>query len=165
VRWRDWLGLARGEPQDVDDLAPGEGISLRATEAIEVGEVCDISKLFAALASALPVGAVLYAEGTNIAPDVQEFLGSESVEPAARVTQGTSWPESQQFHVPATPANLMRMHELSLRHAEPEVCDHLVVYRDEDVLISAYDAGFGTVYARRDLPKAALDRLREAAGG
>jgi hypothetical protein len=160
VRWRN---RRRREARDEDELAPGNGISLRLSDAFEVGKVRDLSKLFAALAEAVPEDALLYLEGTDIAPEVADFVAAQSVEPTALVMRGTMWPESQKFHLPATSENLLALHELALRHAEPELCDHLVVYVREQVLISAYDAGFEIVYAHRSLAPAAIDRLREAA--
>lgn len=106
---------------------------------------------------------MLYVEGTSFASDVEELLRERSAEPDTKVTSGTAWPAPSSFHVPATPENLRAFHELALRHAEPEVCTHLVAYRAGQVLVSAYDAGDGTVFVHVGLGPSTIDRLRDAA--
>lgn len=143
------------------DLAPGEGISLREEDAINLGYVGDLYALLRGIEGAMPDDAVLYVEGTAIAPEIEEVLRAHAVEPVAHVTRGTIWPGPRSFHVPTTAVLLRRLCELADRHAAHEICDHLVVYRDGQVLLSAYDAGAETVWVRRDLPEKDLARLRE----
>ena len=45
-------------------------------------------------------------------------------------------------------------------HAAPEICSHLVVYRDEEVLLTAYGAGYGSVYVSKRLSQGQLEQLR-----
>lgn len=156
--WLEWL---KGSKRDPDDLAPGDGISLRLSEAVEIGYVSDLEQLFGAL-SGIPDGSMIYLEGTSAA-DVLAWLERASVPGETLVTRGTAWPATANHHVPATTENLIALAGFAVRHAEPELCGHLVVYRGEQVLVSAYDAGFDTVFAHRDLPESVLDQLREIA--
>jgi hypothetical protein len=142
------------------DLAPGEGISLREEDAVNLGYVDDLHALLRALEEAMPDDAVLYVEGTSIVSAIEELLQVHAIEPVAHVTRGTIWPRPRRFHVPTNRVLLGRLRELADRHAAPEVCDHLVVYRGDEVLLSAYDAGTETVWVRRDFPEEALARLR-----
>lgn len=92
-----------------------------------------------------PEGGILYLEGTTIAPNVAEFLEQSQAEGAMPVAKGTPWPKPRMFHLPITDANIRRLTEMEREHAAPEICDHLVVYREGEVLLTAYDAGYGSV--------------------
>jgi hypothetical protein len=146
------------------DLAPGEGISLREEDAINLGHVGDLYALLRALEEAMPEDAVLYVEGTSTASEIEEFLRANAIEPVTQVTRGTVWPRPRSFHIPTRRPLLRSLRELADRHAEPEICAHLVVYRDDQVLLSAYDAGSETVWVRRDLPEETINRLRGVLG-
>jgi hypothetical protein len=156
-----WLDRFKLTKRDPDDLAPGDGISLRVSQAVEIGYVSDLTKLFDAL-TGLPEGSTIYLEGTSFAPEVTAWLESASVPTGTLVTRGTIWPKPTAYDIPATPQNLSTLARLSERHAEPEMCDHLVVFRGDQVLVSAYDAGYDTVFAQRDLPADVIERLRQA---
>jgi hypothetical protein len=64
--------------------------------------------------------------------------------------------------LPLAGTNLADLRLLAEVHAEPEVADHLVVYRDDAVLLWAHDAGDGYVALSRSLPKETLHRFRAA---
>lgn len=66
------------------------------------------------------------------------------IKPDVRVARNTIWPKQDVFHIPATRQNLDELLELTLNHAEPEICDHLVLYRDRQVLLWLHDASDGT---------------------
>ena len=68
------------------------------------------------------------------------------------------------FHLPLSGTNLGDLRELAERHAEPEVCDHLVVYREGEVLLWAHDAGSGDVMVSRKLPDEAVSGLEDSLG-
>jgi hypothetical protein len=163
MRWLSRWG-ERAKAVDEGDLAPGEGISLNEHEAINLGRVRDLEALLRGIEDAMPQDAVLYVEGTSIASEVKDFLSANATSPTAFVTRGTAWPRPKSFHIPVTPALVGRLREFAECHAAPEMCDHLVVYRDGEVLLSAYDAGWETVWVRRDLPEDALFRLRSTLG-
>jgi len=59
---------------------------------------------------------------------------------------------------------LAEFRNLAENHAEPEVADHLVVYRGEEVLLWALDAGYGYVRVARDLSESIVEALRDALG-
>lgn len=68
------------------------------------------------------------------------------------------------FHLPLIGDNLADLRNLAEKHAEPEVADHLVVYRGDDVLMWAHDAGSGYVDVARDLSQSTLAAFRAALG-
>ena len=76
----------------------------------------------------------------------------------------TLWPKPKVFHIPLTGDTLGQFRDLADKHAAAEVADHLGVYRDEDVLLWAHDAGYGYVYVARDLSESIVEALRDALG-
>jgi hypothetical protein len=139
-----------------------QGLALDEERALDLGRVRDLYALLAAV-EVLPEGSVLYVEGTR-APDIAAFLASHLSAERQLIRRGTVWPRPKIFHLPITPSNLQQFRELADRHAEPEICDHLVVYRGDQVYLAAYDAGFGHVYVSRDLPPETIENLRDRLG-
>lgn len=142
-----------------------EGIQLKSDQAVDLGRVRDLELLFGAL-EALPSDAMLYLEGdaSHTAQEVQALLDAQAREPELSIAIGTWWPRPKRWHIPMTPANLAALREFAGRHASPEMCEHLTVYREGRILLSAHDAGFDHVLAARDLPAEQLADLRRRLG-
>ena len=138
-------------------------LSLDEKDAVDIGYVGDLHRLLAAIEATMPEEAVLYVEGTSISDDIKAFLDANRANEAREVERGTAWPRPATYHLPATRKNLTELRELAEQHAGPEVCNHLVVYHDDRVLVAAYDAGEDNVYVHRDLRDEILTRLRRAA--
>lgn len=122
----------------------------------------DIELLLEAIQAALPEDAVLYLENSRryMPSELLEFLDGNPAPHPRQVARGTLWPKPATFHVVALPSTLERLRDVASRHAAPEVCDHLVVYRDDDVLLTAYDAGGGSVFVAKSLGQATIARMR-----
>jgi hypothetical protein len=110
----------------------------------------------------MPDDAVLYLEGTSISSAVEEYLQAHRAPVQREVARGTLWPRPDTFHLPLGDLNGLRA--LAERHAEPEICDHPAVYRGSQLLLTAYDAGFGEVLLARALPDETARRFRLALG-
>jgi hypothetical protein len=95
---------------------------------------------FKQLHHVLPPAALLCLEGSSIAPDVEEILLANRWAEAARIERGTYFPRPKQFHIRATPEIVTELATLSSKHAEPEICDHIIGYEPGRVLLTAYDA-------------------------
>ena len=145
-------------------MSDGAPLILSDADALEVGYVTDLYALLRAIDEAMPKDAVLYVEATAIAPDVASFLGTRTAQDRRQITPNTLWPKPKVFHLPLTGKNLAEFRNLAEKHAEPEVADHLVVYRGEDVLLWAHDAGDGYVDVARGLSEPILEAFRDALG-
>jgi hypothetical protein len=147
-------------------ILPGvdEPLTLAEADAVLVGHVSDLYALLRAIDEVMPEDAVLCVEGTTVAPDVASFLESRETPHTSATAPNTLWPEPQFFYLPLTATNLRDLRLLAERHAEPEIADHLVVYRDREVLMWAHDAGSGSVWVSRKLPRTMIDSFREALG-
>ncbi len=145
----------------MNDRAP---LILKDADALEIGYVTDLYRLLRAIDEAMPKDAVLYLEASAIAPDVASFLESRPAQDRREIKANTLWPKPKVFHIPLTGDNLAQLRNLAEKHAEPEVADHLVVYRGEDVLLWAHDAGYGYVNVASDLSESIVEVLRDALG-
>jgi hypothetical protein len=140
-----------------------EGLHFLDSESVTIGYVTDLYALLRALDETMPPDAILYVEGTSFAPEIKAFLSSRHA-PPRKIAPGTIYPRPKTFHLPLTGTNLADLRALAERHAEPEVADHLAVYRGDELLLSAYDAGDGEVQIARSLPAPTVERLRLALG-
>ena len=145
-------------------MSDGPPLILSEADAIEIGYVTDLYTLLRAIDEAMPKDAVLYVEGTAIAADVASFLESRTARDKRRIKPNTLWPKPKVFHLPLTGDNLADFRNLAEKHAEPEVADHLVVYRGDDVRMWAHDAGSGYVDVARDLSESTVAAFRGALG-
>ena len=141
-----------------------EPLTLGEADAVRVGYVSDFYALLRAIDEAMPREAVLCLEGTTVAPDVASFLESRQATHRKRVAPNTLWPEPRFFHLALTGTDLSELRALAEQHAEPEIAQHLVVYRDHEVLMWAHDAGMDYVWVSRQLPGSVVEAFRESLG-
>ena len=162
------------DPEDVDSVMQAWGAPFLPpvlTEAHEnVGRVTELSLLLTAIERAMPRPAVIFIEGTRLSDEVKTYLEERSLPSGRDDLWGTLWPRPSGFHIPVTDENLIDLRQLVSRHARPEdpypfgeICDHVVVYCDDLVLLGAYDVG-SDVWLSRELPTATVELFREAAG-
>jgi hypothetical protein len=104
------------------------------------GNGVDPADMFRALRSLVPQATTLFLEGTSIAADVEAFVRLHQEAGPYVPARQTIWPETQQFRLPATVPVLDGLAELAERHAQPELADHLFLYRGREPLVEYPDA-------------------------
>jgi hypothetical protein len=164
VTWREWFRRRGAGEARRGAARSGEGIPLQEERGINLGLIRDLYALLAVIDEEMPEGAVLYLEGTSIDPEIGAFLEAHRAQESHLVVRGTLWPQPRSYHLPLSGSNLSQLRELAERHAEREICDHLVVYRGDQVLLSGYDAGSSHVYVSRDFPPETVEGLRRRLG-
>lgn len=131
------------------------GISLNCHEPWwEVSGFEDFSAFLRSLEELFQSDAVLYLEGTCIAKDVQEFLKAKEAEKKSKVAIGTLWPRPLVFHIPLNHENISGLAVLAEKHALPEICTHLHVYRGNAILLEGHDIFDRFVALSSGLPEA-----------
>jgi hypothetical protein len=141
-----------------------EPLCLSEAESVIVGYVSDFYALLRAIEETMPKDAVLCLEGTTPASDVVAFLEQRAAPAPARIDPNTLWPKPKFFHISLAGTNLTDLRAVADHHAEPEIANHLVVYRAGQVLLWAHDAGSGYVALASSLGEQTIERLREALG-
>jgi len=100
----------------------------------------DIAPFFRHLHAAFPTANALFVEGISLARDVDAFLRS-AAEPGDYLPgRQTLWPRSTRYRLRFDGPTLWALGDLSRRHAEPELLDHLFVYEDSKALLEYPDA-------------------------
>lgn len=139
-------------------------LQLEEEGAVTLGYNTDLYALLRAIDEAMPRDAVLAIEGTHIAAEVRQFLLEREPAQKPELVANTIWPTSEVFHLPLSGSNLEELRDLAENFAEPEVGDHLMVYRGGDVLLWAHDASDGFVRLAATVPREAVEALRSALG-
>jgi hypothetical protein len=138
-------------------------LRLRDADAIDLGYGIDFHILLRAIDEVMPKDATLALEGDATAPVVAAFLREhEPANPRELVANASG--RVVVFHLPLAGDNLAQLRLLAEDCASPEVAFHLAVYRDEEVLLWAHDAGDGSILLAKSLPPETVERFRSALG-
>ena len=140
-------------------------LELRNRDAVDLGYAIDFHILLRAIDEAMPEDAILCLEGDATAPAVAEFLREHEAEDAdRRELMANPGGRVVTFHLPLAGDNLARLRLLAESCAAPEVAFHLAVYRGDEVLLWAHDAGDGSLSLARSLPPETIEQMRSALG-
>jgi hypothetical protein len=123
----------------------------------------DLTNFLDALPAFVPPGSVLCLEGVA-APDIEGYLTARPGPFENKTNQGFLKMRPKVFFIPITAENLHGLAELSSGHAEPEVCSHLRVYRDETIILSWHDLPTDPFYVTSEIHEAAIKRFCDALG-
>lgn len=138
-------------------------LELRDADAIDVGYGMDFHILLRAIDEAMPNDAVLALEGDATAPVVAAFLREHAAEDPRELAANGSG-RIVVHHLPLADDNLAGLRALAEDCASPEVAFHLAVYRGDEVLLWAHDAGDGSLCVAKSLPAETVEAFREALG-
>jgi hypothetical protein len=140
-----------------------EPVHLRDEDALDLGFALDFHILLRAIDEAMPKDAILYLEGDETAPAVEEFLKAHEVSGRREISPNVRG-KVVAYHLPLAHGNLAELRLLAENCASPEVAFHLAVYRGDEILLWAHDAGDGSLEVASSLPDETLERLRAALG-
>jgi hypothetical protein len=133
-----------------------EGIRLRGLFwEVEV-ERLDHAAFLRRLPDLVSNEAVLVLEGGAHPVGLRRFLEAHAVPAQANVARGTVWPRATVFHVPTRPPVLSELGDLAENCAAPEICDHLHVYKDDQVLLEWYDTFSNPFFISKQVPEQRL---------
>lgn len=125
----------------------------------------DVSACFAGLDQLAGESATLYLEGGVHSQEISKFIRVHSIPADQPIARGTVWPRQQVHHLPASSAVFDALSQLADHHASPEICEHLVIYRDSLVLVDWYDAFDREVYASSQIPEHLVEAFADFVGG
>ena len=126
----------------------------------------DAQTFFQAVSELLPDATHVYLEGSPssaIVDVIQPHTEDREYGPPA----GTiwSWPREHRWSLKASPALFARLAEAAARHAAPEICTHLSLYRDADALAQWFDAFSDPFLVSKEIPRERAERFCLATGG
>ena len=108
--------------------------------------------------------AILAVSGSSLESAVSDYLTKIKIEPRAGVRCEPHFFGPDAYHVPATVDNLAGLADMAEHHADPEVADHMVVYRDTTVLLEWYDAGANPIWITKDIDEDRIASFGRAIG-
>lgn len=156
-----------------------EAIGMQPQETWRLFKIWDRYTLIAHLDMLFPPDAVLYLEGDHFIDDIRDFALARSPEKVAVVAKGSIGPgitfsilppriieltHAINLHILLTPENLKELWRLMENHAEPEIADHVHVYRDDTVLMEWHDWPSSDVYLTGDIPEETVRVFCETVG-
>ena len=104
------------------------------------GNSLDPSAFFRALPSHFPDATTLYVEGCGVAPAVEDCYRRHAEPGPFLPERGTLFPPSKKLRCEFSQTLCEELAQLSGNAAEPELADHLHLYRGEEHLLCWYDA-------------------------
>ena len=95
----------------------------------------------------------LFVEGTSIETDVLDCYQSHSEQGEYLPGNQTIWPKSKCLRCVFTIGMMEDLANLSLKHAEPELIDHLYLYREKKVILEWPDAFGASMFLPSNTPE------------
>lgn len=106
---------------------------------IDQGKV-DSTEFFRVLPKYFPDATTFYAEGTSISEDIVECYKSHLEEGSYLPGRQTIMPKSEKYRCKFSKEFIEKLVSLSEHHAEPELLDHLSLYKNDEPLLEWHDA-------------------------
>lgn len=139
TRFLAWVAPARG--RHMTRSRATLPVPVHASGHWQVIGVRDSTEFFRALDSLVPEATTLVLEGSSVAKDVRAALRPHLEAEYTIVPAGKGWPDWRHaLRLRYSRELLTLLAALSERHAEPELCDHLHIFRLAEPLLSWHDA-------------------------
>jgi len=162
------LALASALAKAISSDAPLVKQYLDESHCWQVSGVRAAEDFFLAVSLLVPDATHMFLEGSPD-PDIAALLADaadDAVEYAAPVGTMWSWPQkNRRFSVQASPELFARLSSASLNHAEPEICDHVHVYRGQEPLVQWFDAFSNPLLISPSVTRERVEQFASAAGG
>jgi hypothetical protein len=133
----------------------------------KVSGVRTAEDFFRAVSLLVPDATHMFLEGSPV-PDIEAVLADAADDTGYTAPVGTiwSWPgKNRRFSVRASPELFVRLSEASSNHAEPEICDHVHLYRGEEALVQWFDAFSDPILISKSVTRERVERFASAVGG
>jgi len=133
----------------------------------KVSGVRTAEDFFRAVSLLVPDATHMFLEGSPV-PDIEAVLADAADDTGYTAPVGTiwSWPgKNRRFSVRASPELLLRLSEASSNHSEPEICDHVHLYRGEEALVQWFDAFSDPILISKSVTRERVERFASAVGG
>lgn len=123
----------------------------------------DFSEFLRHLPNLAPSNFILCLEGVDV-PDIESYLQKQLAIYENETNQGFLKMRPKVFYMLITEENLQGLASLSERYAEPEVCSHLRVYRNDKIILFWHDVPSDPFYVASEIDEATLRKFCGALG-
>jgi hypothetical protein len=140
---------------------------LKESQCWKVSGVRTAEEFFRALPMLVPEATHMFLEGSPV-PEIQRLLADAADAAGYAAPVGTiwSWPQkNRRFSVRGSSDLFLRLSEAASHLAEPEICDHLHVYRGQQALVQWFDAFSVPMLVSKVVARERVERFASAVGG
>ena len=137
---------------------PLKGIYLEECNGKLINYSGDPIVLLQGICDTFPRDSVLYLESPKDIC-ISNLLRQNHIENPSIVQVGTLWPRDESFHIKNEEAIVRVLVDLAKSKSTPIIADHLVVYKDDTVLLSAYDLGDKEIWVNKELDSSLIQQL------
>jgi len=117
------------------------------------------SKFFEILPKYLSDATTIYIEGANIENEISTCLNKHLDSQEYDLPRETLYPMSQKYRCRFSKTLMYELSELSKRHAEPEILDHMFIYNGVVPLLIWCDAFWGNIEVTQFVPSEVVQNL------
>ena len=137
---------------------------LREIDVWDIEGICDPERFFGLVGALVPDATHLYVEGTSIAATAQAVFQRHSEPGAFLPGRQTIWPSSNKYRCTFSAGLLKDLQEAASSLAQPELLDHLFIYRETNSLVQWHDAFSTAMLIADEIPEARVAALAAAFG-
>ena len=127
-----------------------------------ISEKVDSPKFFKMLGIHFQDATTLFIEGDSIAKDVLILYKRNSQEGDYLPRAGTIFPKSIELRCKYSVGFMNDLALMAENHAEPEMCDHLHLYKDNNLLLEWMDAFSDEILISKTVPEEVVKRFSVA---
>lgn len=119
----------------------------------------DVSKFLMALPKFFSDATTVFIEGTSIADDVIKCLLSYSDGVEYDLISQSLTISSFRYRCIFSQSLFDELARLSTYHASPEICDHMLIYKDDKPVFIWYDAFWGNIEISPEVPMSTINQF------
>ena len=131
--------------------------------AIDQGDI-DTAAFFALLPGCFPDATTIFFEGTSMVRETKDCLSRHAERGEHLPGRQTYFPASTRVRCRFSPSLCSELVALAHHHAQPELCDHVFLYRGEEELLGFHDFGGNNIYISGSVPEASVSVLAKGLG-
>ncbi len=123
----------------------------------------DLSDFFRQLSKLVPDNSVLCLEGVDT-PEIEAYLQNHPASYENETNQGFLKMRAKIFYMTITEEFLQNFAFLTEKYAEPEICSHLRVYRNDKIILSWHDLPSDPFYVSEEVDESVLKNFCSSFG-
>jgi len=122
----------------------------------------DSIKFFKGLNDYFQDATTLFVEGDSIAKEVMSLYKKQIQEGDYLPRAGTTFPKSTKLRCRYSSAFMNELALIAENHAEPELCDHLHIYKDNSPILEWMDAFSDEISISKIIPEEIVNKFSNA---
>jgi len=122
----------------------------------------DLADFFQHLPKLAAENSILSIEASSVVSEIESYLSERPGEKPNENSHGVIFRTPKIFYMPITEENLAGLAVLSERYAEPEGCDHVLVFDGGKIILNWYDVPADPIYVAEEISEGKVKNLCES---